>query len=259
MLTCPQDCLEYISWTYYFRRLGANPSFYLLEDASPQGISRHLTALLDGVMRDLEGAGCVEIDPDKDSYSPTVLGKIASYYYLDYRTARFFADGLDRMSTKLLDAKAKQPKTSGVGKGHVDTKLYELLLKLVCDAYEFSEIPVRHNEDLLNSELAQQLPWAVDPTCYGESNTKAFLLLQAYLYHVPLPIADYINDTRSVLDQVARVLNALIDIAADQGRLSIVLALMRLSQLIVQVCTTTCRNVYLITSDKLLALCINRV
>jgi hypothetical protein len=37
----------------------------------------------------------------------------------------------------------------------------------------------------------------------GSSHTKAFLLLQAHFERAALPIADYINDTKSVLDQVS--------------------------------------------------------
>ena len=48
-------------------------------------------------------------------------------------------------------------------------------------------------------------------------HTKAALLLQAHFTHAPLPISDYVNDTKSVLDQSLRILNAMVDIAADEG------------------------------------------
>lgn len=64
----------------------------------------------------------------------------------------------------------------------------------------------------------------------GSSHTKAFLLLQAHFEGAPLPITDYINDTKSVLDQAARILNAMVDIAADEGMLTAALATMGLSQ-----------------------------
>ena len=47
-----------------------------------------------------------------------------------------------------------------------------------------------------------------------------------------LPISDYINDTKSVLDQAMRVINAMIDIAADQGLLWLTLAGMYLAQMV---------------------------
>ena len=35
------------------------------------------------------------------------------------------------------------------------------LTQLLCDAFEYEELPVRHNEDELNGELAKLVPWEV--------------------------------------------------------------------------------------------------
>ena len=35
------------------------------------------------------------------------------------------------------------------------------LTQLLADAFEFAELPVRHNEDELNGELAKLVPWEV--------------------------------------------------------------------------------------------------
>jgi activating signal cointegrator complex subunit 3 len=110
----------------------------------------------------------------------------------------------------------------------------ESLVGLISQAMEFDELPVRHNEELLNAELSEYLPWPADQSSLDSSHTKTFLLLQAHFYRQPLPISDYINDTKSVLDQVPRVLNALIDISADEGQLPNVLTLMKISQIVVQ-------------------------
>ena len=37
------------------------------------------------------------------------------------------------------------------------------LLKILTDCKEFAEMPVRHNEDLLNAELAKQCPVQLNP------------------------------------------------------------------------------------------------
>lgn len=57
----------------------------------------------------------------------------------------------------------------------------------------------------------------------------------AHFEGAALPISDYITDTKMVLDQVTRVLKAMVDIAAEEGLFDIVLRLMVLSQLLVQV------------------------
>ena len=48
----------------------------------------------------------------------------------------------------------------------------------------------------------------------GSPHAKALLLLSARLSRAPLPIADYITDTKAVMDQALRVGNALVDMAA---------------------------------------------
>ena len=68
---------------------------------------------------------------------------------------------------------------------------------------------MRHNEDSMNRSLAELLPLPVSPPdSYDSPHTKTHLLLQAHFSHAPLPIADYATDTKSVLDQALRILQA---------------------------------------------------
>ena len=143
----------------------------------------------------------------------THIGEVASYYYLDYRTVGNFQDAVQKISS--------------------DASI-ENLVRLLSNAIEFSELPVRHNEDEMNLELSYTLPWPAEVEEMDNSHTKAFLLLQAHFFRKTLPISDYINDTKSVLDQIPRVLNALIDIIAEQKQLVNVLNLMKVSQMVVQ-------------------------
>ncbi|CAN0116766.1 unnamed protein product, partial [Heterosigma akashiwo] len=106
------------------------------------------------------------------------------------------------------------------------------LARVLSGAQEFAELPVRHNEDRLNADLAQAVPWEADAYALDSPHTKTFLLLQAHFVGAELPIADYVNDTKSVLDQALRVLNGLVDIAADEGLLAAAVGLMRLSQMV---------------------------
>lgn len=64
---------------------------------------------------------------------------------------------------------------------------------------------MRHNEDQLNSQLAQQLPLQVNPHSYHSAHTKTQLLLQAHFSHAQLPCSDYTTDTKTVLDNAIRI------------------------------------------------------
>lgn len=206
------DCVEYLTWTYYFRRLIMNPSYYNLLDSSDQGIQRHLQNLCRVIVDDLVKHKCIA--EDEGIISSTHLGTVASYYYIDCRTVSTFDDFVKDTNSS-----------------------YEIedLVWTLCGAVEFSELPVRHNEDGLNATLAQKLPWSRARMDFESPNTKAYLLLQAHFYDVKLPISDYINDTKSVLDNVPRVLNALIDIAAENRKSKLIASLMLLSQMVIQV------------------------
>jgi hypothetical protein len=46
---------------------------------------------------------------------------------------------------------------------------------------------------------------------------RCFLLIQAFLEKAQLPISDYINDTKSVLDNLPRLLAAMQSIAVQDG------------------------------------------
>ena len=217
------DCVEFITWTYFFRRLVYNPSYYHLEDTSPEGVQKYLLQMLTDVVVELRAAQCVTFDEEDNSLLPTKLGKIASYYYLDYRTVGLFSDRIKALTSAWHSVVVVEQN---------EERLISDLVRLLCDAFEFAELPVRHNEDLLNAELAGTLPWETDPDSFGSAHTKAFLLMQAHFMRSSLPISDYINDTKSVLDQMPRVLNALIEIAIFEKQFYILKALIKVSAMI---------------------------
>ena len=83
----------------------------------------------------------------------------------------------------------------------------EEVLGVLCDATEFDQLPVRHNEDHMNEDLAKNCPLESSNSRSMESpNTKTFLLLQAHFSRLTLPCSDYYTDLKSVLDQTIRIL-----------------------------------------------------
>lgn len=221
-----QDAVDYLTWTYLFRRLAKNPSYYGLGDASPKALTLYLSTLVRRVLGDLEMSGCIESpelpsgdndddDNDGGKYDPnvlrfTVLGKICSYYYLAHETAAFFNRGVE------------------------PTDDHGVLLKKLCDATEFAELPVRHNEDKLNMELARNVPMGIDLRVADSPHVKAFLLFQAHFERCKLPIVDYHTDQKSAIDNSIRTLQAMVDITANNGHLFAVLRIMNLMQCMVQ-------------------------
>eukprot|EP00455_Lapot_gusevi_P038061 TRINITY_DN4267_c0_g1_i7.p1 TRINITY_DN4267_c0_g1~~TRINITY_DN4267_c0_g1_i7.p1 ORF type:complete len:582 (-),score=192.11 TRINITY_DN4267_c0_g1_i7:80-1714(-) len=210
-LTCIQDAIDYLTWTYFFRRLIQNPSYYHVDDNSPETINNFLNDIVYKTLTDLEMAGCIRFsESDVNAVEPLTLGRIASFYYLKYTTVAMFHRRL------------------------VDRMEIPAILDLLTSAAEYDDLPVRHNEEYINEELSRHVAWGVDRHSMDSPYTKANLLLQAFFSHLPLPISDYYTDTKSVLDQALRILNAMVDVSAEQGWLTTALRTMNLVQMIVQ-------------------------
>ncbi|KAF7524035.1 hypothetical protein G7054_g11547 [Neopestalotiopsis clavispora] len=210
-----QDALDYLTWTFFFRRLHKNPSYYGLEIsaeehnsiAAQQLANDYMIEMVNKSLGELAQSKCVELYPNGD-VDPTPLGKIMSYYYLSHKTIRYLV-------------KHVKPKAS-----------FEDVLKWMSNATEYDELPVRHNEDLINAELSRNLPFA--GANFGlpmwDPHVKAFLLLQAHMARIDLPITDYVGDQTSVLDQAIRIIQASIDVLTELGYLSSCIEMIKLLQ-----------------------------
>ncbi|KAI0154954.1 Sec63 Brl domain-containing protein [Xylariaceae sp. FL1272] len=212
-----QDALDYLTWTFFFRRLHKNPSYYGLEISAEEHNSIAAQQLANDFMIDMVNhsldelalSKCVEVYPNGD-VDPTPLGKIMSYYYLSHKTIRHLV-------------KHAKPNAAFVD-----------VLSWMSSAIEYDELPVRHNEDLINIELSNNLPFSGDS--FGlpmwDPHVKAFLLLQAHMARIDLPITDYVGDQTSVLDQAIRIIQASIDVLTELGYLSSCLQMITLLQCI---------------------------
>jgi activating signal cointegrator complex subunit 3 len=101
-----QDAIDYLTWTYLFRRLVMNPSYYDLEETSSAAINVFLSSLVNSTLQALEDAGCVRVNED-NTVEPLVMGTVASQYYLSYATVSLFSSNI-RADTS-LEAKIFYP------------------------------------------------------------------------------------------------------------------------------------------------------
>ncbi|TGO63167.1 hypothetical protein BOTNAR_0104g00150 [Botryotinia narcissicola] len=219
-ITTKQDALDYLTWTFFFRRLHKNPSYYGLEIsaeehntiAAQQMANDYMISMVDKSLDELAESKCLEIYPNGNIDS-TPLGKIMSYYYLSHKTIRHLV-------------KHAKPNAS-----------FRDVLSWMSSATEYDELPVRHNEDLINIELSKNLPLPADAAHFNglpmwDPHVKAFLLLQAHMSRIDLPISDYVGDQTSVLDQAIRIIQASIDVLTELGYLSSVVQMITLLQCI---------------------------
>ncbi|KZF21219.1 Sec63-domain-containing protein [Xylona heveae TC161] len=212
-----QDALDYLTWTFFFRRLHKNPSYYGLEISSEEHntmaaqslANDYMIDMVDTSLSELADSGCLLAHSNGD-VDPTPLGKIMSYYYLSHKTIRHLIRHAKRNAT------------------------FEDVLSWMCCATEFDELPVRHNEDLINAELSANLPLKGEALGLPmwDPHVKAHLLLQAFMSRIDLPISDYVGDQNSVLDQSIRIIQASIDVLTEMGFLSSCIMMITLLQCI---------------------------
>ncbi|KAJ1627390.1 Sec63 Brl domain-containing protein [Pavlovales sp. CCMP2436] len=204
-----QDAVDYLTWTFMYRRLTQNPNYYNLTGASHRHLSDFLSELVETTLADLDHARCIQIDEDGVNVSPLNLGMIACYYSIGYTTLELFASSL-------------QPATKLRG-----------LLEILAAAPELSSVPVRHREDELLRALALHCPLKVEGGRYDEPSAKVNLLLQCHFSRKALP-RDMAHDLRPIVEKSARLLQAMVDVVSSSGWLTPALACMELSQMVTQ-------------------------
>ena len=210
MLTDKKQCVDYIKWTYFFKRLVKNPTYYGLSDAKdPKKLNEFINKLIDQVLKELHDSGCIKF-LDNEGLESTYLGNYTSFYYMSYKTAKFFNDTLKANLT------------------------IEELINVLTLSEELSHVPVRHTEDEINKQMAQELPIKNPKFNYGKAATKGNLLIQAHFCRMEMPISDYRTDLKSVLDNCIRILLFMADICKEKNILDTLLNILNFIQMIMQ-------------------------
>ena len=208
MIESADDAINWTTFTYFYRRLLANPSYYSLTDTSHEGLSAHLSELVETTLKDLAEFKIIDLDEEDDSVTPLNAAMIAAYYNISYIT----------MQTFLLSLSAR-------------TKL-KGILEIVTSATEFENIQIRRHEDNLLRRIYDRVPVKMAEPSYDSPHFKAFVLLQAHFSRMQLPI-DLAKDQEMILNKVLGLLSATVDVLSSDGHINAMNA-MEMSQMVVQ-------------------------
>jgi pre-mRNA-splicing helicase BRR2 len=203
-----QNCVDWITWTYMYRRLNNNPNYYDIPGNTSMHINDYLSSLVESTLNDLKAANCVSIEGE--NLKPLNYAKIAVFYYIKYNTIDLFSRGLNQ-----------------------DTNKIRHLLEILCNAYEFEDLPIRNGEESRLKELANNITFELKNEVYNEPHSKANILLQCYFNRQKMP-ADLIQDQRQVVEYAQRLSLAMVDVLSSNGLLKQALIAMEISQMIVQ-------------------------
>ncbi|OLY81608.1 putative helicase mug81 [Smittium mucronatum] len=284
LIQSAQDAVNYLTKTFLINRLRSNPNYYGVNDSNNHELNLYLSDLVMDSFNQLELSNCISfisgspggdgdiiqldetqfpelnsskiLDEEKNNNSevsnalqieklssdktslkkssskgdiliyPTTSGRICSTYYLSHLTMRILDDKM-----LLIDKNSKNS--------------FFQMFSLLCDVHEWSELAVRHNEDILNRQLDQQVKYSLmsrdgNQTDFGDPKVKTNILLQFHLSRISLPISDYKTDLRTVLDSSIRIMQAMIDFASSELKnLYSLLLITNLLQCIKQACWPT--------------------
>lgn len=208
-----QDCLDWLTWTYMYRRLLQNPNYYDLQGKSKDHISDYLSELIERTLSDLSKANCVIIDSNTNKIKALNYGRIANFYYVKYNTIDLFSQSLSEETKKISD-----------------------LINILCSAYEYEEIPIKSGEEDMLRSLARNCnmtEFIKDKEILNESHTKANILLNCYFSREPIP-SDMLTDQKQIIEISLKLILAFVDILSTNGILKQSILSMELSQMLVQ-------------------------
>lgn len=208
-----QDAVDYLTWTFIYRRLTQNPNYYNLQGVSHRHLSDHLSELVENTLSDLEQSKCISVEDEMDCL-PLNLGMIAAYYYINYTTIELFSLSLNS-KTKIRG-----------------------LLEIISSAAEYEDVPVRHHEDSVLQQLSTRLPNKPTGTGgaavrFNDPHIKTNLLIQAHLSRIQLS-AELQGDTELILSKAIRLIQACVDVLSSNGWLAPAVAAMELAQMATQ-------------------------
>lgn len=226
-----QTAMDWLTWTFYFRRLSANPNYYGVAEASEQHRMDHMSALVESAVDKLDRMNCVDPEPalpegEVEGLAPLPLGQIAAFYDVLTDSIQMFAAALTE-----------------------PTKMRGMLI-LASQAGEFSALPMRASDAGVLRRLAAHLPVPVqslqgltgaDASLWQAPSTKANVLLQHHFTYAAAGAADdralpvVLHEQQAKLLPVAVQLGyALVDVAVANGWLKPALAGIQLVQSVVQ-------------------------
>jgi pre-mRNA-splicing helicase BRR2 len=203
-----EDAINWTTFTYFYRRLLANPSFYNLTDTTQDGLNDYMSDLIQTTLTELQESKIIDLDDDDGTVVPQNSAMIAAYYNISYIT----------MQTFLLSLSAR-------------TKL-KGILEIVTSATEFESIQIRRHEEGILRRIYDRVPVKMAQPAYDSPHFKAFVLLQAHFSRMQLPI-DLAKDQEIIVSKVLSLLSATVDVLSSDGHLNAMNA-MEMSQMTVQ-------------------------
>ena len=202
-----QSAVDYLTWTFLYRRIRKNPNYYNLSGTTKLHLSDYLSELVESSLEELQKCQCIIVEDEE--ITAMNLGMIASHYYIKHSTIEIFSTSINS-KTKLRG-----------------------ILEVLSYSSEFEQLPIRQKENHILRKLAIHAPLKIEKPHYNQIPTKINLILQSHFSRTKLTPAME-KDKKNILITSTKLLRAMVDVVGNEGFLSPALAAMELSQMMVQ-------------------------
>jgi pre-mRNA-splicing helicase BRR2 len=204
-----QEAVDYLTWTFFYRRLHLNPNYYGLSGNSNRHISSYLSELVETILEDLSHSGCIIIQTNNWNIVSSNFGRISSHYCIKYTTIEMFKAS--------LHAESRQ-------RG---------IIEILCASTEFEHITIRKGEKMIIDKIISTVPFLSQSLRISESQRKTLSLLVAQFSRLEIQ-GDLKTDLKDVLLVARKLISALVDVVASLGLVKPLLSAMELSQMLTQ-------------------------
>ena len=204
-----QECIDWLTWTFFYRRLIKNPNFYYLNSIDPEKFNEYLSELIISVLEDLKSIGFLEIEDD-NSFDILNPGIISAFYDVDVLTVYNF----------FLEVK----KNLG----------FRDVIKIFSEQKDFEEFEIENSEVCENlKKLYLDVFFKNEEIDFWSYEFKIFVLIQAYLSRLYIN-KDFEIDLKNIIKKFLELLQVFIDCSSAENELKNSLICMKLSQMLTQ-------------------------
>jgi activating signal cointegrator complex subunit 3 len=189
--------VQWLKKSFFYRRMVQNPLQYSVKanelQMDPTG---HLILLekITECVKKLNRARLIRYNQSTEQVYSTDMGRIASNYYINTETMASFMANL---------------------KAHTQENM---LLFHLAQATEFKQLEARKEEYEEMKQLCAETKYVeVDKQCFNEAHTKVLCLIEAYLKHRTIRTFSLISDMAYVVQNAARLLRAMFEIALQRN------------------------------------------
>merc|ERR1711998_454556 len=169
-----QDAVDYLTWTFYYRRIFSNPNYYNVTGNSNEHVSSHSSELVETTLDALARSGLIIIEENGIDVKPANLGRIAAYYSVRYTTIEIF-------KTSLKVEKSQKE-----------------LIEVLCSSYEFENVVVNSGDESIIETILSYKTTSKEIHRLIDPHIKTKALVYAHFYRVQVR-GDLLIEQRAIL------------------------------------------------------------